>query len=190
VRTLDGDRPERGTPAERASMLSVQSAQRIYAAPDEQRSPRGLRDPWLVLGLLVAAAAALGWRNNPSLPGTEVDLVLRLVQLLVAAAPVLAGVAWLCAVLRTRVGGTGWLAPAALVGAASVWALLLISVLVLLGADGQVCAGLPRCPTQSGHRLVLGGVLGGLWVGGRVVEGALVRRRAGATSRTPAVSSR
>jgi hypothetical protein len=186
VRTLDGDRPQRGTRAERASMLSVQSAQRIYAVPEVQRSPRGLRDPWLVLGLLVAAAVAVGWGNNPPLEGTSIDVALRLVQLLVAALPVLIGVAWLCAVLRTRVGGTGWLAPAALVGAASVWVLVLATVLVLHGADGEVCAGLPRCPTQTTERVLLGGVLGGAWVAARLLEGALVRRRAGAEVRAPA----
>lgn len=160
-------------------MLSVQSAQRAYAPPPELRSPRGLRDPWLLLGALAASGVALGWRNNPPLPSSSIDLPLRLLQLLLAAVPVLLMVAFLCAILRTRVGGTGAVAPVALVGAATLWVLVLASVLVLQGADNLACVDSAPCPTRTGDRVVLGGVLAALWIGARLIEGTLVRRRAG-----------
>jgi hypothetical protein len=166
-------------------MLSVQSAQRAYRSPPQQRAPRGVRDPWVIVGGVVALAVTVGWVRNPALPGSTTDLPLRVAQLVLAAAPVLLLVAWLCAVLRTRVGGTTAWPPSTLVAIAGVWVLVLTTVLVLHGAENAACAGLIRCATSTADRVALGSLLVALWVGARLVEGAFVLRRAGATSVAP-----
>ncbi len=182
VRSLGGAPPPRRA-GDRSGAV-VQPVQRTVRSPEVPDAPRGWRDPWLVTGVVVAAVLALGWRNNPTMDGTTVPALQRVAQILVSAGPVLALLAWMSAILRTRPGGSTW-GPIALVAAGGVWVLLLGIVLVLHGAQGDVCTGLPRCTTALGARLALGAVLGATWIGARLLDGVLVRRRAGAPWRAP-----
>lgn len=183
VRSLPGQRPERG-PAKGRVGATVQLVQRAYRPPPERRAPRGVRDPWLVIGAVVVAVVAVGWRNNPPVPGATAPLALRSVSLVVAALPVLALLAWLSAVLRTRPGGGGW-GPPTLVGLGGLWVVVLTTVLVLHGGAGAACEGVARCGTSSGSRLVLAVPLAASWGAGRLLDGAWVKRRAGVQWRSP-----
>jgi len=184
VRSLDGGPPDRAGRTGISTVASVQAVRSTYLTPEPSRAPRGRRDPWLVTGVVVIAVMGVGWINNPSLAHTRVPIGLRTVQLLVAVVPVLGLVAWLSAVLRTRHGGGGW-GPPALVAAGGVWVLLLSIVLVLHGAQGQVCDGLARCASSTGARLALAAPLVAMWVAARMLDGALVVRRAGVQWRAP-----